>query len=96
MDDRIEAFVRDVLNLEGRDSSQIRERVRIHLARYETLFRGNEPDPRKKDAAAERCRKLCRDRVLKEIQLRTTPSTVAHLQIVLSVIGGPARFPLKD
>jgi hypothetical protein len=86
MDDRIEAFIRDVLNLEGANSNVVREGVRRHLPQYEKLFRDAEPDKRKKDAAAERFHKLCRDRVLKQIQLRTTPSTVAHLQIVLSMI----------
>jgi hypothetical protein len=96
MDDRIEAFIRDILRLEGANSNAVREGVRIHLAQYEKVFRDAEPDKRRKDAAAERCRKLCCDRVLKEIQLRTAPSTVEHLQIVLSAIDSPARFPLKE
>ena len=94
MDDRIEAFVRDALNLEGQNSNVVREGVRRHLAQYEKLVRDSEPDKRKKDAVAQRCRKLCNDRVLKEIQLRTAPSTVEHLQIVLGVITQPGAFQI--
>ena len=54
MDDRIEAFVRDVLNLEGQNPKVVREGVRRHLAQYEKLFRDSEPDKRKKDAVAQR------------------------------------------
>jgi len=55
------------------------------------MFRRQEADERKKDAAAERCRVLCRLRVVKAIdKLRGTPME-AHLQIVLRAIEGPAR-----
>lgn len=43
MDDRIEAFLKDVLTLEGEISSLIRESVHRYLAIYEKQFRGAEP-----------------------------------------------------
>ena len=39
MDERIEAFLKDVLALEGEDPSVIREGVRAHLAAYEKVGR---------------------------------------------------------
>ena len=93
MDDRIEAFMKDVLGLEG--TKEVREGVRRYMAEYEKQVRNAETDVRKKVPAAEQFRKLCRDRVLKEIQLRTAPSTVEHLQIVLNVINQPGAFPIE-
>jgi hypothetical protein len=95
-DDRIEAFIRDVLSLEGENSNMIREGVRRHLAVYEKQFRDEERDVRKKDEAAQRCRKLCRDRIAEETEQCDGTPTTAHLEFVLSVIDDPARFPLKD
>ena len=39
MDERIEAFLRDVLALEGEHSNLVREGVRVLLANYERHFR---------------------------------------------------------
>jgi hypothetical protein len=39
MDARIEAFLTDVLALEGQDSDKVRESVRVHLSNYERQFR---------------------------------------------------------
>ena len=93
MDERIEAFMKDVLGLEG--TNAVREGVRRYMAEYEKQVRNAETDTRKKVPAAQRFRKLCRDRVLKEIQLRTAPSTVEHLQIVLGVITQPGAFQIE-
>ena len=93
MDERIEAFMKDVLRLEGKNSNEVREGVRRYMAEYEKQVRNAETDARKKVPAAERFRKLCRDRVLKEIQRHTAPSTVEHLQIVVGVINQPGAFP---
>ncbi len=60
MDDRIEAFLKDVLALEGEISSLIREGVHRYLAIYERQFRDAEPNKRMKDKAAQVCRRLCR------------------------------------
>ena len=96
MDDRIEAFLRDVLDLEGLTQTQVRETVRVFIAQHEKMFRDDEPDDRKKDKAAQKCRTLCQERVDQEIAQHKGTPTEDHLQIVLSVLAGPARFPLKD
>ena len=96
MNERIEAFLHDVLALEGEISSLIREGVRRRLAVYERQFRDDEPAKRMKDTAARACRGLCRARVLEEMRRRKGTSTAEHLKIVLSVIDDRVRFPLND
>ena len=88
MDERIEAFLKDVLRVKGRPNSEIRETVRIALADCEQNFRKHEMDNFRKDEAAQRSRKLCRDRVAEEIKRRKGTSTAKHLKIVLSIIDG--------
>jgi hypothetical protein len=46
MNERIEAFLQDVLALEGEIWSLIREAVRRYLATYEKQFRDDEPNKR--------------------------------------------------
>ena len=94
MDERIEALMKDVLGLEGENSNEVREGVRRYMAAYEKTVRNAETDVRRKVPAAQQFRKLCRDRVLKEIQQCTVPSTVEHLQIVLGVINQPGAFQI--
>ena len=65
-DDRIEAFLRAVLSNEGVNSNKIREDTRIYLAEFEEMFRDAELDEPEKPQAAERCRALCRARVVEE------------------------------
>jgi hypothetical protein len=96
MDERIESFLSDVLALEGEHSNLVRERVRVLLANYERQFRKTETHKRMKDKAAHACHMLCRARVVEEMQRRKGTLTAVHLKIVLSVIDGPAIFPLKD
>jgi CRISPR/Cas system-associated exonuclease Cas4 (RecB family) len=83
MDDRIEAFLRDVLALEGENSNRIREGVRVHLARYEKEF----PDIK---------RASYRERVVEEIARQKETPTERHLRIVLEAIDGPAHFLVED
>jgi glycine C-acetyltransferase len=52
MDERIEAFLDDVLALEREDPSVIPDGVRFHLAVYEKQFRDAETNKRMKDTAA--------------------------------------------
>jgi hypothetical protein len=66
------------------------------LPNYERQFRNAETNKRVKDKAADVCRKLCRARVVEELHRRRGTLTAVHLMIVLSVIDGPGRFPLKD
>ena len=95
MDERVEAFLADVLALEGEEANAMREGVRGALADYEHLFRAQEANKRMKEKAAHACHALCRARVVEEIRLRKGTPTAEHLKLVLSVIDGP-RFPEKD
>jgi hypothetical protein len=95
MDERVEAFLADVLALEGEETNAMGEGVRGALADYEHLFRAQEVNKRMKEKAAHACHALCRARVLEEIRLRKETPTEQHLKLVLSVIDGP-RFPPKD
>jgi hypothetical protein len=52
MDDRIEAFLADVLALEGEEPDAIRSAVRVALGEAETIFRALEDNRRMKDKAA--------------------------------------------
>ena len=92
MDERVEAFLADVLALEGEDANAIREGVRAALADYEQLFRAQEVNRRMKEKAAHACHALCRARVVEEIRLRKETPTAVHLKLVLGAIDGP-RFP---
>jgi hypothetical protein len=92
MDERIEAFLADVLALEGEEPTAIREAVRIALADYEQVFRAQEVNKRMKEKAAHACHALCRARVVEEMRLRKGTTTAEHLKLVLSVIDG-LRFP---
>lgn len=92
---RVEAFLADILALEGDDANAIHEGVRGALADYEQQFRAQEVNKRMKDNAAHACHALCRARVIDEIRLRKGTPTAEYLKLVLSVIDGP-RFPGKD
>ncbi len=96
MDERIEAFLQDVLALEGDISHLTREAVRRHLAIYEKQFRDTETSKRMKDEAARLCRRLCRARVVEEIDRRKGTSTAKHLNLVLSAIDTAPSFPLDE
>jgi hypothetical protein len=95
MDERIEAFLKDVLALEGEISNLLRRGVRRQLAICEKRFRDAETNKRMKDKAAQACRTLCRTRVAEEIR-RCKGTTAEHLKIVLSIIDSAALFPLND
>jgi hypothetical protein len=91
MDERVEAFLADVLALEGEDVNAIRQGVRVALADSEQIFRAQEVNKRMKEKAAHACHTLCRGHVVEEIRLRKGTPTAEHLKLVLSVIDGP-RF----
>jgi hypothetical protein len=90
MDERIEAFLKDVLALEGDDPSVIREGVRAHLAAYEKLFRDAETKRRVKDQAAHAAHTPCRARMVEEKQRWKRTSTTEHLMATTSAI--PSTF----
>ena len=89
-DARIEAFLADVLALEGEDHSSIREGVHIALADCEQIFKAQEVNRRMKHKAVHACHVLCRSRVVEEMQRRKGTAIAEHLKFVLSVIDGPA------
>jgi hypothetical protein len=86
MDERIETFLLDVLEDEGKNSDIVRENTRRYLAAYEEMFRAEEVQDHKKDEAAQRCRDWCRKRVLQEIDHREGTEAADHLRIVLHAI----------
>jgi hypothetical protein len=86
MDERIEAFLLDVLEDEGKDPNIVGENTRRYLATYEEMFRAQEGQDDKKDEAAQRCRDWCHQRVLEEIDQREGTETADHLRVVLSAI----------
>jgi hypothetical protein len=92
MDERVEAFLADVLALEGEEASAIREAVRVALADCEQVFRAQEVNKHMKEKAAHACHALCRARVVEEMRLRKATTTAEHLKLVLSLIDRP-RFP---
>jgi hypothetical protein len=96
MDERIEAFLNDVLGLEGADANTVYDGVRAYLAVYEDMVRDGEPERDKRDEGAKSWRKLCRERVAKEVMNHKGTPMAEHWKLVLSVIDSPARFPLKD
>jgi hypothetical protein len=90
-DARIEAFLADVLALEGENPEAIRDGVHIALADCGQIYRAQEANRRMKDKAAHACHALCRARIVEEMQRRNGTATAAHLKFVLSVVDGP-RF----
>lgn len=86
MDERIDAFLKDVLNLEGVPASAIRDGVRSYMAVYENLVRDTEPDPKNREEAARDWRKLCRQRVAEEVAKHAGTPAGEHWKVVLSVL----------
>jgi hypothetical protein len=92
MDQRIEAFLADVLALEGETPDAIREAMRAGLADCEAIYRAQEANRRVKQKAGHACHSLCRGRVAEEIRRRAGTPTADHLKLVLSIIDG-RQFP---
>ena len=67
MDERIDAFLKDVQELEGVSLTAISDGVRSYLAVYENLVRDTEPDPNNREAAARAWDRLCREQVAEEV-----------------------------
>ena len=94
-DARVEAFLADILALEGENPNAIREGVHVALADCADILKAQEVNRRMKDKAIHACHVVCRARVVEEIQRRKGTATAEHLKYVLSVIDGP-RFLAKD
>ena len=89
MDERIQAFLLDVLENEGKDSNVVRANTRCYLALYIEMFRAREQEDYQKDLAAQRCRDWCRQRVLEELDQREGTPIADHLRIVLNAMEEP-------
>ena len=93
-DARIEAFLDDVLALEGESLGAMREGVHVALVDCEQIFKAQEVNRRMKEKAAHACHALCRARIVEEIQRRKGTTTAEYLKSALSVVDGP-RFLAK-
>ena len=82
MDERIQAFLRAVVDLEGNFHAEVREGVRICLADYERKFPGIP-------------RASYRERVVEEIARQKGTPTEHHLRIVLGAIDDSRGFHLR-
>ena len=92
MDQRIEAFLSDVLALEGETPDAIRQAVLAGLADCEAVFRAHEANRRMKEKAVHACHSLCRGRVAEEIRRRMGTPTADHLELVLGIIEGRLAY----
>ena len=86
MDQRIEAFLADLLALAGDEPDAVREGVRVALADCEAIFRARETNKRMRDNAARVCRALCRARVVAEMYQRQGTPIAEHLTLVLRIL----------
>jgi hypothetical protein len=90
MNERIEAFLRDVQELEGVDAASIRDGVRSYLAVYENLVRDTETEQNKRDKALRAWHVLCRKRIADEVAKHAGTPVAEHWKLVLSVIDSAA------
>src|SRR5262249_31356706 len=77
-DARIEAFLADVLALEGEDRDAIREGVHVALADCGQIFKAREVNRRMKDKAAHACYAFCCARIVEEIRRRKGTATAEY------------------
>src|SRR4029077_17460648 len=91
MDQRIEAFLTDVLALAGEDPEALREGVRVALADCEALFRAGQRYKHMRDQTALIGRALCRSRVVAEMQKLRGTRLAEHLKLVLTIIDWRGR-----
>jgi hypothetical protein len=96
MDERIDAFLKDVLELQGVPLTAIRDGVRSYLAVYENLVRDTEPDPNNREAAARAWGKLCREQVAEEVAKHAGTPAGEHWKLVLSVIDSANGPPVQN
>jgi len=93
MDERIEAFLADVLALEGEKPEAISAGVCVALGDAETIFRAREDNRRMKDRAVHACHALCRSRLVEEMKRRKGTPTADHLKLVLGILEKPTQLP---
>ena len=93
MDERIESFLNDALELKGVPPTAIRDGVHSYLAIYENLVRDTEPDVRKREAAAREWRSRCRERVAEEMAKAAGSPAAEHWKSVLSILDSSDGSP---
>jgi hypothetical protein len=93
MDERIESFLKDGLELKGGPRTAIRDGVRSYLAISENLVRDTEPDVRKREAAAREWRSRCRERVAEEMAKAVGSPAAEHWKSVLSILDSSYGSP---
>jgi hypothetical protein len=96
MDERIDAFLKDVLELEGVPLTAIRDGVRSYLAVYENFVRDTAPVPKSREEAARDWRNLCRRRVAEEVAKHAGTPAGEHWKVVLSVIDSASGPSLQS
>ena len=96
MDERIEAFLADVLALEGEKPEAVSAGLRVALGDVETIFRAREDNRRMKDRAVHACHALCRSRLVEEMKRRQGTPTADHVKLVLGVLDKPTHLPSND
>jgi hypothetical protein len=89
---RIEAFLADVLALAGENPGRSAGGCGSPSPSARR-FRLQEPKNRMRDQAARACRALCRARVAEELQRRRGTRIAEHLKLVLSSQMSSRRFP---
>jgi hypothetical protein len=94
MDERIEAFLNDVLRLEGADANTVYDGVRAYLAVYEDMVRDGEPERHKRGEAATSWRKLCRQRVAREVMGHKGAPMAEHWKLGCSASSTALRVSL--
>ena len=95
MDKRIEAFLRDVLALEGKHSNLAREGVRARLAKCERQFRKDEENESMRNRAAEMCDRLCRARIVEEMRQRRGDTNRCALEYSAQCYRRAGAFPIE-
>ncbi len=88
MDDRVEAFLKEVLALMGATPSRVSDRVSFHAAQCEQMFRDAEEDADNKNAVAAHCRMICIERVREEMERSKSDDRRGYLQLVLALLEG--------
>lgn len=93
IDERIDAFLKDMRELEGVSLTAIRDGVRSYLTVYENLVRDTEANPNNREAAARAWGKLCREQVAEEVAKHAGTAAGEHWKLVLNVMDSAKAPP---
>jgi hypothetical protein len=86
MDQRIEAFLAEVVALAGEEPDAVRQGVLRALGDCEAIFRAGQRYKHMRDPTALIGRALCRSRVVAEMHQRRGTRLAEHLKLVLTII----------